>query len=181
MAVRAFKLFWNLHKWTGIVAAAFFLMIATTGLLLLLKKRIDWIQPPAIVDMEGGPEQYITIDEVMRIVLAQNHADFQSIDDVDRFDLRPRERVYKVVSKHNYSEIQVGAISGQVLSVDWRPSDLIESIHDGSFVGGWMHDWVMPIVPVALVFLVFSGIWLWIEPIVRRRKRRREATTGRSS
>jgi uncharacterized iron-regulated membrane protein len=71
--------------------------------------------------------------------------------------------------------MQVGAISGEILSVDWRPSDLLESIHDGSFVGGWMHDWIMPAVPVAMMFLVFSGIWLWVEPVVRRRKRRRRA------
>lgn len=73
------------------------------------------------------------------------------------------------------------AITDRILGQDWRPSDLLEDIHDGSFFGGWVHDWVMPIVPMTLLFLVFSGIWLWIEPIVRKRRRRARQALAKPS
>ena len=31
----------------------------------------------------------------------------------------------------------------------------------------------MPAFAVSLVYLVFSGIWLWLEPVVKRRRRRK--------
>ena len=45
----SFKFFWTVHKWTGLIAAAFFACTATTGFLLLIKKKVDWIQPPTPV------------------------------------------------------------------------------------------------------------------------------------
>ncbi len=172
MAIKSFKLFWVTHKWTGIISAVLFIVIACTGFMLLIKKRSDWIQPPTQTGQPGAVTEFIPLAEAIDAALAQKHDDFKSINDIDRIDVRPDDRVYKVLSGHNYAEIQVCAITGQVLSTAWRPSDLFEDIHDGSFVGEWMHDWIMPLVPPALLFLVFSGIWLWIEPIVRRRRRR---------
>ena len=96
-------------------------------------------------------------------------------------DYRPGQNVFKVQSVHNHSEIQVDAITGEVLRTDVRRSDLLEDIHDGSFFGDWAHDWVWPIVPIALMFLVFSGLWLFIEPLVRRKKRRRRREAARAA
>jgi len=171
--VESFKLFWNAHKWTGIVLAVIFLMTAATGFMLLIKKRSDWIQPATQQGAPGEVASFITIEQAMRSVMAEGHPDFTGVDAIDRIDIRPDKRVYKVRSEHNHSEIQVCAVTGDVLNVSWRPSDLLESIHDGSYFGSFVHQWVMPAVTIALVFLVFSGIWLWIEPIVRRRRRRR--------
>jgi len=173
MAVKSFKILWNAHKWTGIILAVIFLMTATTGFMLLIKKRNNWIQPPTQEGRPGAVVEFISIERAMRSVFTQDHGDFRSMDDIDRIDIRPGKRVFKVRSNHNYSEIQVCAITGDVLSVGWRPSDLFESIHDGSFFGRFVHNWVMPVVTIALVFLVFSGVWLWVEPIVRRRRRKR--------
>jgi uncharacterized iron-regulated membrane protein len=154
------------------VLAIVFTMIATTGFLLLIKKRVDWIQPPTLRGGEGQLESFITVQDLFAAVFAQGHPDFRSLDDIDRVDFRPAKSVFKVRSKHHYAEMQVGAETGEVLGVSWRPSDLLERIHDGSLFGVWVHDWVMPIVPFGLLLLVFSGLWLWIEPVVRRKRRR---------
>jgi len=172
--MNSFKFFWNTHKWVGIALSAVFVVIATTGFLLLIKKRVDWIQPPTMVGIAGEVDQFISMAELARIVETQGHADFASWDDVDRIDVRPGKRIYKVRSKHHHTEIQVDAVSGAVLGVASRPSDLIETIHDGSFFADWVHDWFMPVVPFALLFMVFSGFWLWLEPKVRRRQRQRQ-------
>ncbi len=177
----SFKFFWTVHKWTGLCAAAFFTCTATTGFLLLIKKKVDWIQPPAMIGAQGGVDDFITNQQLFESVFAQDHPDFQSIKDIDRVDFRPNNRIFKVRSEHNWSEIQVDAVTGEILSTrKVRRSDLIEQIHDGSFWADWVHEWVMPVVSFALLFMVFSGLWLWIEPSVRKRRRKKRQTVQRS-
>lgn len=170
---RRFKFFWSTHKWTGIVLALVLVMIATTGFLLLLKKEFAWIQPPTKKGTEGELAEFITTQRLVAVILEQNHPDFQSLEDIDRVDFRPGKRVHKVRSRHHDAEIQVDAVTGAVLSVAHRPSDLIERIHDGSFFGDWVHDSLMPLVAVGLVFLVFSGLYLWLAPVLRKRRNRK--------
>jgi uncharacterized iron-regulated membrane protein len=179
--MRSFKLFWNLHKWTGLVLALVFACTAVTGFLLLIKKRVDWIQPPTQTGAAGDVEQFIGVDELVQAVLAQGHPDFRTFDDIDRVDFRPGKRVHKVRSRHHHAEIQVCAVTGEVLGVGTRPSDLLESIHDGSFFGDWAHDWVMPVVSAGLLFLVCTGVFLWLEPKVRRRRWRRRRAAVRAA
>ena len=168
-----FKFFWKAHRWTGIVVAAVVVTSSVTGFMLLLKKRVDWIQPPTLQGAAGGVEDFITVQRLLEVVFAQNDPDFTVPGDIDRIDLRPDDRVFKVISKHHYAELQVCAVTGQVLSRGRRRSDLLEDIHDGSFWAGWWHDWAMPVFGVGLAFMTASGLWLWIEPTLRRRKRRR--------
>jgi len=170
-----FKFFFTTHKWAGIILSLAFTCTATSGFLLLIKKKVDWIQPPTLKGAEGGVAEFITNQRLFETVFAQNHQDFRSLEDIERVDFRPGKRVFKVRSEHHHSEIQVCAVTGEVLSVKWRMSDLLETIHDGSFFVGWIHDWFMPAFAVALLFMVFSGLWLWIEPMLRKRRRKRRA------
>jgi uncharacterized iron-regulated membrane protein len=170
--MKLFRLFWNIHKWTGIFAAVFFLVICITGALLLLKKNFDYLQPPTQRGAEGELADFLPIQDVLAAAFESGHPDFRSIDDVDRIDVRPGKRVHKVRSKHNYAEIQVDAITGEILSIDVRRSDLIEHIHDGSIVGDWFKVWFMPLVALSLLGLVVTGLWIWIHPIIRRKRRK---------
>jgi uncharacterized iron-regulated membrane protein len=176
--MRSFKFFWTTHKWTGIALSAVFLCTAATGFTLLIKKKVDWIQPPTMNGESGAVEDFITVQRLFEVVLEQGHADFTSAEDVDRVDFRPGKRVFKVQSVRNHSEIQVCAVTGSLLRVDTRRSDLLEDIHDGSFFGEWFHAWVMPLVCLGLGFLALSGLWLWIEPKVRKRRRKRLRAMG---
>lgn len=169
------RFFFKAHKWVGVCASLFLAVTAVTGFLLLLKKEFAWIQPPTRKGAEGSIEQFITLDEAWKRIKAANHPDFASAEDIDRIDVRPDKRVYKVRSKHNHSEIQVDAMTGAILSTDTRTSDWLEQIHDGSWVGKPFHDYVMPLVAICVMFLVFSGLWLWITPMVRRRRRKKAA------
>ena len=168
--MKSFKFFWTTHKWTGLILGLVFLMTAVTGLLLLLKKDYDWIQPPTQVGAPGGIESFISNQELFTIVFSLDHPEFQTLDDIDRVDFRPNKRVFKVRSA-TFHEIQVDAVTGEVMSQAYRRSDLLESIHDGSFIAEWFHDWAMPVEAIGLAFLVCSGVWLWLEPKYRRRRR----------
>lgn len=180
-----FRFFWTTHKWVGIVLALIVVLIASTGFLLLLKRQSAWIQPPTFEGAAGDVSSFISMQTLFTQVWAAGHPAFVEIGDIDRVDFRPSERVYKVRSEHGFMEMQVCAITGEVLNIATRRSDLLESIHDGSFFAGWVRTYVMPVVAVGLVFLTFSGLWIWVSPIVRRgrqrRGRRQTATAGPGS
>ena len=164
------KLVRNTHKWISIILSIAFINMTITGLLLLAKKNYEWIQPPTREDAQGNIEEFINVQHVFEIVLNQGHEDFKSYDDIDRIDFRPNKRVYKVQSVYNHSEIQIGAVTGAVLSDDKRISDMLEDIHDGSFFGDWFHDYFMLIIAFGLFFLTVSGIYLWLQPQIRKRR-----------
>ena len=169
----SFKLFWNIHKWTGLTLALVFACSAVTGFGLLIKKRVAWIMPPTMTGADGTADDLITVQEVLAAVFAQNHPDFQDLDDIDRIDFRPRHRVHKVHSEHHHAEMQIDAITGDMLSIGTRRSDFLENVHDGSFYGAWVHTWIMPAAAASLLCMTGSGFWLWIEPKLRRRRRRK--------
>lgn len=172
--MKLFRFIWNAHKWIGITVAVFFVVISVTGTMLLLKKNVAWLQPPTQRGAEGDIADFLPIQDVLATAFESGHPDFRSIDDIDRIDFRPGKRVHKVRSKHNNAEIQVDAITGEILSIDVRRSDLIEQIHDGSIVGDWFKVWFMPLVALCMLLLVVSGLWIWIQPIIRRKRRKKQ-------
>ncbi len=169
-----FKLVWNVHTYVGLVLAVIVAMVSVTGLLLLVKKDFAALQPPTQRGEPGEPADFIPVAEVLKATYATGHPAFASFDDIDRIDVRPDRRVHKVRSVHGQMELQVCAVTGAILSGPLpRRSDLIESIHDGSFFGDWAHGWLMPATALGLVVLTVSGIWVWIAPVLTRRRRRR--------
>ena len=174
--MRLIKFFWVSHRWIGGMLAVMLLWLAVTGFLLQIKGRSEWIQPGTRTGAEGGAEDFLTIERLLEVVWAQEHPGFEGLDDISRIDLRPGKRVYKVLSAHGHAELQVCAVTGEVLNISWRPSDLIEAIHDGSFFGKWVYDWVMPITAVGLVFLCGSGIWIWVDMKRRKHRHKRRRT-----
>jgi len=170
-SMNTFKVFWSLHKWTGLACTVLIFLTCGTGLMLLLKKQVAWIQPPTRTGAPGEVSQFLPLSEAFEIALRMDHPDFATVDDIDRVDVRPDARVYKLRSKHHHSEVQLCAVTGEVLSIATRRSDLIEELHDGSYFGAWLHDWGMVAYAVALAFLAFSGWWIWLAPKLRKRRR----------
>ncbi len=172
--MRPYRFFWETHKWVGIGASLLVLLISVTGFLLLVKKDYAWIQPPTQQEAESqrdGP--YISMNRLYEILFALGNPNLRSEKDIARIDFRPDKKVFKVHLEHDHREVQVGAVSGLVLSQGTRWSDFIESLHDGSFLGGWAHDWLMPLFSIALLFLMLSGLYLWISPLLKKAAKRR--------
>jgi uncharacterized iron-regulated membrane protein len=169
-----FKLCWEAHKWIGIALSLILINISVTGLLLLEKKQYDWIQPSTCRGQPGSPDDFISMQRVLEAVLACGHPDFPDVNAVDRVDFRPGKRVYKVRSQTRHAEIQVDAITGEILSTSTRFCDFLEQLHDGSILGAWMHDMIMPIVAVANTVLALSGLYLWLGPKFTRKRRRQK-------
>lgn len=169
--MKPYKFVWEMHKWVGIVSALILINVSVTGLLLLEKKKVAWLQPPVQMGAPGTAADFITIGELYASVAQIQHPDFQDAAAIDRVDLRPDKRIFKVLSQHNHAEIQVDAVNGRILSIDRRRSDFLEALHDGNWFGPWMHGLIMPLAAVANILLVLTGLYLWLGRALPGRRR----------
>ncbi len=159
----------KVHAWISVVIALPLLVVIGSGVLLQLKKHAAWIQPPEQRGATGDPA--IAFDRILEACRSVPEARVATWDDVHRIDVRPSRGMLKVWAKSDI-EVQVCAVSGAVLQVAARRSDLIESIHDGS----WFHELAKPglFLPAGiLLFLLWlSGLYLFFQPRLARRRRR---------
>ena len=128
-------LFRKVHHWAAIVVALPLAVMIGAGVLLMLKKDLDWVQPPTVT---GASTAFpaVPLDELFAAARATGRAGIDRWQDLDRVDFKPDKGVVKFVSASRW-EVQVDTATGQVLQVAYRRSDLIESIHDGSFFADW--------------------------------------------
>mgnify|MGYP001816524298 FL=1 len=164
------KLNRDLHRWGSILIAAPVVVIIATGVILQLKKESAWIQPPTQQGTGGDPS--LSFDQILAATRDVPEAEVDSWDDIDRLDVRPGKGMLKVRAQNRW-EIQLDAHSGAVLQVAYRRSDLIESIHDGSFFHDGFKLWVF--LPTALILAVLwaSGVCLFFLPYYAKWKKRR--------
>lgn len=183
--MRKFMNKWSrkLHRWGAIITAIPVAIILGTGVLLQFKKEKnplgEWVQPAT---MRGSTKQLtISFDEILEVARAVPEAQIESWDDVDRLDVRPGRGMLKVRANNRW-EVQIDGATAEILSVKYRRSDLIESIHDGSFFHDKAKMWVFFPAGAILLGLWFSGIYLWILPIwAKRAGRIRRAARGMSA
>lgn len=167
------KLNRKIHNWGSIIIAIPVSIVLVTGVLLLLKKDIDWIQPSTVKGEEKGLS--LSFDEILDIAGTVPEAEIQRWADVDRLDVRPNKGMLKVRAENGW-EVQIDANNGDILQVAYRRSDLIESIHDGSFFGDYSKYWVFLPAALVLIGLWITGMILFFQPYVARaRKRKRRS------
>jgi uncharacterized iron-regulated membrane protein len=157
------------HRWGAVLIAAPFLLVLVTGCLLQLKKEIAWVQPPT--KRGAGKEPTASFDAILAAVKTVPEAGVKGWGDVERIDVRPKDGIVKVQCRNRY-EVQVDFQTAKVVQVEYRRSDLIESLHDGSF----FHDAakVYVFLPVAVVVLMLwaTGMYLFVLPLWVKWKRK---------
>lgn len=159
---------WNrrLHRWGAIAVAVPFLVVICTGILLQLKKQVTWVQPPEQRGSSAAPT--LALPDVLARVAAVPEAGIRTWDDVDRIDVRPSKGLLKVVGTSRW-EVQLDPATGAVLQVAYRRSDLVESVHDGSFFHPLAKLGVFLPVSVVVLGLWVTGMYLWLLPWRARR------------
>jgi len=161
------------HRWGAIVVAVPFVLVIATGILLQLKKEWSWVQPPTKRGEGKVPSK--SLDVILEAAKSKPEAGVQGWEDVERIDIQPQRGIAKVQSRTHW-EVQVDLQSGKVLQTEYRRSDVIESLHDGS----WFHDRVKLFVflPVAIVVfgLWVTGIYLFILPYAVKWSRSRQSS-----
>ena len=150
------------HYWGAFVIILPISIVITTGILLQLKKEVNWIQPPTSNAVHANAPT-ISFDNILNSVKTADEANITSWDDVDRLDVRIDKGIVKVRGKNRW-EVQVDTETGDVLQVAYRRSDLIESLHDGS----WFHDkvkiWLFLPSGIILFVLWITGLYMFILP-----------------
>lgn len=159
----------RVHYWVSAAAAIPLLVMIASGILLQGKKQWAWVQPAELRGTGSSPA--LSLDDILERVKSVPGMDVRSWDDVNRLDVRPGRGVVKVWLDNGY-EVQVDLGTGRVLQVAYRRSDLIESIHDGSFFGGdWTKLGLFLPSGVALLLLWCGGLWMFWVPFWAKRKR----------
>ena len=158
----------KIHYWISPFIFIPILIILSTGILLQLKKQSDWIQPPIQQGVSNIPS--IEFEEMLEAAQSVQEAEINSWEDIDRIDVRPDKGISKIRSNNQW-EIQIDNQTKEILSVEYRRSDVIESIHDGSFFTDYVKfGWFLP-AAILLIFMSISGIYMFLLPLFMKRKK----------
>jgi hypothetical protein len=162
----------KVHYWISFGAALPMIVMIGSGLLLQAKKQWPWVQP---VEQRGtGTTPVIDLKDVLSALRTVPDMNVQTWDDVNRLDVRPGRGVVKAWLMNGY-EVQVDLGTGTVLQTAYRRSDLIESIHDGSwFAGDWTKLGLFLPSGVVVLLLWLSGLWMWWVPFAAKRAKARK-------
>ena len=160
----------KIHNWGAIIIAIPIIIIIGTGLLLQVKKEFTWIQPAEIKGVGKTPE--ISLDQILEITKTVPEAGVNSWKDINRLDVRPSKGMVKVRAGNDW-EIQIDLKDGRVLQKAYRRSDLIESIHDGSYFHDLVKHWLFLPSAIVLLGLWLTGIYMFFQPRWARWRRSR--------
>jgi len=171
----------RVHYWATLGIALPVVVIIGTGVLLQVKKQWSFVQPAEI--RGTGTTPAIDLEGILRAVRAVPSLNVRGWDDVKRMDIRADRGLAKVTVLGDW-EVQVDLGTGAVLQTAYRRSDLIESLHDGSFFLGDVTKLGLFLpTGVALCVMWLTGLWMfWLPFSVKRRRARaaRGAATPRA-
>ena len=158
----------KVHYWIAFGAALPMLVMIGSGLLLQGKKQFAWVQPP---EQRGtGTAPAIDLDGVLAALRSVPDMRVETWADVNRLDVRPGRGVVKAWLMNGY-EVQIDLGTGRVLQTAYRRSDLIETIHDGSFFAGdWTKLGLFLPAGIVILFLWITGMWMWWVPFAAKRR-----------
>lgn len=167
----------KIHRWGAIIIAIPFLIVLVTGLLLQVKKEIAWIQPKSAEGVSNVPT--LSFEEILESASTVPEAGISDWEDVDRLDVRPDKGIVKVRSVTHW-EVQIDTKTGEVLQSEYRRSDIIEAMHDGS----WFHEnaklWIFLPSGIIVTILWITGIYMFFIPYFNKRRNRKRLNKNRS-
>ena len=172
-SVNAKRLFRQVHYWLSLAVFVPAGIMFAAGILLMLKKDAEWIQPAT---MRGSVEARIPEADFRQwLDAARQHpeAGIRQWSDIDRIDLRVDRGIAKLQAKSGW-EVQVDTRTAEVLAVAYRRSDLIESIHDGSFFSDAVKTYIFLPTGVLLIVMWGTGIYLFLLPQLAKRRKARD-------
>ncbi len=149
----------QIHYWGAIIIILPVVIVIGSGLLLQVKKQIPWVQPATVKTQARALT--LSFDQILLVAKTIPEAQISSWKDVDRLDVRPGKGITKVRAKNSW-EIQIHNKTAEVMALNYRRSDLIEAIHDGS----WFHDdaklWLFLPAAIILLTLSLTGLYMFL-------------------
>ena len=168
----------KIHHWGSLFIMVQMGLIIGAGLLLMLKKEIAWIQPPSESGIERAAVPVLGMDVLFAIASDIPELDVEEWSALARVDVKPGKGTVKFVAENNW-EAQIDTHTGEVLTVAFRRSDIIESLHDGSYFADWVKLYIFFPSGIILFGLWGTGIYLFFLPHLKRWQRdRRKARSA---
>jgi len=158
------------HYWVSLAVLLTGGLVAVTGILLLLKKDVDWLQPPVVAASGAGAAE-AGVDDLFDAASGAAPAPLRW-DEIDRIDVRPGDGIAKVITD-DALEYQVDLYTLEVLSIGHRGADIVEKIHDGTFFSDAVKYLAMLPTGAALLILWISGIYLFFLPRFQKWRKKR--------
>jgi uncharacterized iron-regulated membrane protein len=181
---RLFKWSRWLHIWIGVVVGLLMLTLSVTGIFVAFKNEVEYLQPAQRTGAQGDIANFIPPSRVAEIVLAMGLPDAQRLQDINRIELRPRRRMYKVRLEpmSNWQpprELQVDAVNGAILNDGVRGDQLWLDLHSLAVFGEPAKLTSMVVGGLTLIWLTVGGYHLWLYPYwLRWRRRQNEGAHG---
>lgn len=163
----------KIHHWGSLFIMVQMGLMIGAGLLLMLKKEINWIQPPTETGIARDAVPALGMDMLFNIATDIPELDVKSWSQLARVDVKPSKGVVKFVAENNW-EAQLDTHTGTILAVKFRRSDIIESLHDGSYFADWVKLYVFFPSGIILLALWGTGIYLFVLPHWKRWQRARK-------
>ena len=163
----------KLHRWGALLTFIPLLLVIVTGLLLQVKKEVPWVQPPTRKGSVKEPR--VAWETVLSVCQQEPQAGIESWEDISRLDIQPGKGIIKVQTAKHW-ELQLDLADGKLLSSNYRRSDWIEQLHDGSFFGDWAKLWLFLPTGLVLLGLWLTGAYLWYLPFYAKRKKARKGS-----
>jgi len=164
----------KIHRITASFLSVALLIVAVSGILLGWKKNSNgYLHPVSQTGTTTHLSQSLPLDSLNAIAIRTLHETGRNglSEELDRIDIRPDKGMVKFVFAHHYHGIQIDGATGRVLSIENRRSDLVEDIHDMSFI-----DHILGIdgevfkliytsfTGLSLLVFTVTGIWLRYRP-----------------
>ncbi len=169
----------RVHYWVTLGIALPVAVIIGSGVLLQVKKQWTFVQPAEIRGTGTTPQ--VDLEAIVAAVRSVPSLRVTGWDDITRMDIRADRGLAKVTVAGDW-EVQVDLGTGKVLQTAYRRSDLIETLHDGSFFLGDITKLGLFLpTGIALCVMWLTGLWMFWLPFSVRRKRRKNAALETAS
>lgn len=174
------KMIRKIHRITASFLSVALFIVAVSGILLGWKKNSNgYLHPVSYTGTTTDLSQWLPLDSFNAIAIRTLRETGRTglSEELDRIDIRPDKGMVKFVFAHHYHGIQLDGATGRVLSIENRRSDLVEDIHDMSFI-----DHILGIdgevfkliytsfTGLSLLVFTVTGIWLRYRPRAGSRK-----------
>lgn len=177
---RIIRQFRKVHRITGAFLFLFFFIISISGILLGWKKDSGGsILPETQTGTTSDLSKWLPLDSLRdkAVLVLRDSVSPELSPTIDRIDVRQTKGSVKFLFEEHYTGIQLDGASGEVLSIGQRHSDLIENIHDASYLDKvWGTPGVIKLIytslmGIALLVFTITGFWLWYGPKRMRKAR----------
>lgn len=155
------------HRRVALIAALPLLITIITGITLMMRGDFAWIQPKAQTGISKLVSPQVSYDQLLTLLKARPEAEVKDWADVSSVIFNPGKGIYQVRLKNDY-ELQFDAANAKLLNSQFRTTNVLIELHQGSFFHPLVMKWVFLPSGILLLSLWLSGMYLWLFPKISK-------------